>query len=434
MVLLVGCMAEAGDGDLDDGAEYASEMTAAEAARVLALVNYPRADLVTLDVDAALPAQAAKSITAYREGADGVFPSQDDNEIDGLPELDAIPNVGAATLQKLLAYATAHPAPQPVVVGSRRFLGWQAEAILWATNTAPIGVFNGLLDNRAAANIVAARPFATLAALDAVPLVGPSAFDVFKGQSLTWWRAYVNNTPTTPPPPASLAGTYDGITFDEETAVSALAIANERTRDDMVANGVYGSGASAIVANRPYTTLAQVAAVSGVGTSTMRGLHAYATSLLTSGTIADNEECSSHDECQSGLCTALTVSPVGWCRPAWMAGTFTSTADAAIPTGGTITQTLEVTGLASVPEDLTVHLDIAHPRKQDLRVVLTQPSSAESVIWEVDSAGDARIVVGWSLERDSNVNGTWVLSVQDTGTGASGTLSGWSLELTSRWD
>jgi hypothetical protein len=431
VVLLVGCMAEAGDGDLDDGAEYASELTAAESARVLALVNYPGADQATLDDDAGLTAQAAKSIATYRAGADGLFPSKDDNEIDGIPELDAIPNIGAVALQKLLAYGTAHPAPKPVVVGSRRFLGWQAEAILWATNTAPIGVFNGLLDDRAAENIVAERPFATMAELDAVSLVGPSAFDVFKGQSWTWWRAFANR-PTTPPP---LAGTFDGVAFDEDTAVEAIAIANFRTRDDMVANGVVANGASAIVGNRPYTTLAQVAAVSGVGTATMRSLHAYATTLLSSGTLADGTECATDASCESGVCAGLTVFPMGTCRPAWMKGTFSSTTDVTIPDAGSaVTQTVQVTGLASVAEDLIVHLDIDHPRKQDLYIVLTQPSSAESLIWDVDSAGHARVVVGHNLERDSEVNGTWTLSVRDHFAGSSGTLRGWSLELTSRYD
>ncbi|MGE0396642.1 MAG: proprotein convertase P-domain-containing protein [Kofleriaceae bacterium] len=434
LVLLVGCVAEAGDGDLDDGAEYASEMTAAEAARVLALVNYPLVDKTTLDIDAGLTPQAATSITAYRAGADGVFPSKDDNEIDGIPELDAIPNIGAASLQKLSAYASAHPAPQPVVVGSRRFLGWQAQAILWVTNTSAVGVLNGLLDDRAAANIVAARPYSTLAEVDAIPLVGPSAFDVFKGQSYTWWHAYVLHG-TTPPPPASLAGTYDGIAFDEATATEALAIANVRTRDDMVAHGVVANGASVIVGNRPYTTLAQVAAVSGVGTATMRSLHAYATSLLSSGTLADGAECGAHDSCQSGLCVGLTVYPMGTCSPAWMKGTFSVATPATIPDGGAaITQSVEVTGLASVPEDLVVHLDIDHPRKTDLYIVLTQPSSAESLIWDVDSSGNAHVVVGGNLERDSEVNGTWTLSVRDVFSGSSGTLRGWSLELTSRYD
>jgi subtilisin-like proprotein convertase family protein len=66
--------------------------------------------------------------------------------------------------------------------------------------------------------------------------------------------------------------------------------------------------------------------------------------------------------------------------------------------------------------------------------VLVQPSSGESVIWDVDSAGLARVVVGSQLERDSEVNGTWTLQLTDHFGGAAGTLRGWSLELTSRFD
>jgi hypothetical protein len=300
-------------------------------------------------------------------------------------------------------------------------------------NVAEVGVFNGLLDNRAAANLVAARPFTTLAQIDAVSLIGPSAFDVFKGQSFTWWNAFVNHGTT--PPATPLAGTFDGIAFDEATATEALAIANSRTRDDMVAHGVVANGASAIVGNRPYTTLAQVAAVSGVGTATMRSLHDYAVALLSSGTLADGTECTTDTSCHSGLCVGLTIYPMGTCSPAWMKGTFSSTTPIAIPDNGTaVTQSVQVTGLASVAEDLVVHLDIDHPRKQDLYIVLTQPSSAESLIWDVDSAGIAHVVVGSNLERDSEVNGTWTLSVRDAFTGESGTLRGWSLELTSRFD
>ena len=398
-VLLVGCMAGAGagDGDLDDGAEYAAEMSAAEAVRVLALVNYPGADRTVLDDAVGLTPTAATSIATYRAGADGVFPSKDDNEIDGIPELDAIPNIGAAALQKLSTYASAHPAPEPVILGSRRLLGWQAEAILWATNTAPIGVFTGLLDDRAAHNLIAARPLASLAAVDAVALIGPSAFDVFAGQSLTWWRAFAA---TTPPPP--LAGTYDGVAFDEVTAIEALAIANIRTRDAMVANGVAGNGASIIIGNRPYTSLAQVAAISGVGPATMRGLHAFAAQQVSDGFVS---------------------------------GAFSSTADLAIPDGGAaIMQSLEVVGLASVPEHVMIHLDIDHPRPSDLRVTLVQPSSAEIVVWAAGSAGAPLVLAGATLERDSEVNGAWLLAVQDTVSGTAGVVRGWSLAITSRYD
>lgn len=84
-------------------------------------------------------------------------------------------------------------------------------------------------------------------------------------------------------------------------------------------------------------------------------------------------------------------------------------------------------------EDIIVHLDLVHPRKADLRIVLTQPSSAESLVWEVGSTGAAR-VVPLGAEFDSGVNGQWTLQVIDTQGGSVGTLRGWSLELTSRWD
>ena len=134
-----------------------------------------------------------------------------------------------------------------------------------------------------------------------------------------------------------------------------------------------------------------------------------------------------------GTTVGLTVYPMGTCSPAWMKGTFSVATPLTIPDGGAaITQSVQVTGLASVPEDLIVHLDVDHPRKTDLYIVLTQPSSGESLIWDVDSSGEAHVTVGSNLERDSEVNGTWTLSVRDVFPGSSGTLRGWSLELTSR--
>jgi len=427
--LLGGCLAEAGD-ETDDGEAYAAELTAAETARVIALVNYPGVDRATLDGAVGLTTAAANAIDSYRAGADGKFPSLDDAEIDSLAELDAIPNVAASAMAKLNAYALAHPAPAAQTLENVRFLGWQAEIVLWGVNKVPVGVLNGLLDNRAAANLVAGRPFATLAAVGNVSLVGSNALQAMRGQARTWWFARASTTP------APLAGTFDGVTFDEETAAKAVELANVRTRTELVDGGVNGNGASAIVGNRPYTTVAAIAAVSGVGTATMQGLHAFATAQLAGGTIADGDSCTAHEACSSGLCTGLTHTAVGWCRPAWMAGTFTSTADATIPDNSPagVTQTLEVTGLATVPEDLIVHLDIDHPRKTDLYIVLTQPSSGESLIWDVDSAGLARVTVGGNLERDSSVNGTWTLTVSDYFAGSTGTLRGWSLELTSRYD
>lgn len=119
-----------------------------------------------------------------------------------------------------------------------------------------------------------------------------------------------------------------------------------------------------------------------------------------------------------------------------MSNTFRSGTVIAIPDANAAGASMGMTifGLASVPEDVIVHLERSHPRPQALRIILTQPSSAESVVWEVNSAGSARVVMGGSVERDSEVNGVWTLTVIDTVSGNIGTLNGWSLELTSRMD
>jgi hypothetical protein len=431
LLVVTGC---ATSGDPFGDSQVAQELTAVEAQRVLDLVNYPGVDRAELDDVVGLDARVARGIDEFRAGPDGIFPSLDDDEFTSIAEVDAIPYTGDAAFKKLAAYAAAHPAPAAERHENVAFKGWQAEIVVWGVNTVPAGVLNGLLDNRAAENLMAARPFANLATIAAVPLIGPSALKAFRGQARTWWFARASQQQNQAP----LAGTFDGVAFDEATAKVALDVANTHSREQMVAGGVYGNGASAIVGNRPYTSLAGVAAVAGVGTSTMRGLHAYATSLLAParGTAGDGDECHATAECAVGLiCAGTTHMEVGFCRPEWMAGTFTDGTDVAIPDNATtITRSLEVTGLASVPEDVIVHVDIDHPRKQDLRIVLVQPSSAESVVWHAGSTGPATVVGPSGVEHDSNVNGTWTLQITDLGGGAAGTLRGWSLELTSRFD
>lgn len=417
-------------GDDDDGS-FAQAMTAQDIARVLDVANYPGLDQAALDDLIGLDARAARAIAQHRAGADGLFPSSDDELFDDLEELDAVPYVGNAALSRLSAYAQAHPAPAGETVEGVRFRGWEAEIVLWGANVVPVGVLDGMIDDRAAQHLVAARPFADLTAVGQVALVGPSALDRMRREARTWWYARASH-------PTTLAGTFDGVAFDEATAVMALEIANDHTRDAMVAGGVYAGGATAIVGNRPYASLTEVAATANVGAATMRGLHAYATSLLAAprGTIQDGDECPSTQDCADGLiCAGTSLYGHGFCRPAWMAGTFTSTATVVIPDGNLAgaASSIEVDGLASVPEDILVHLDIDHPRPAELRITLTQPSSAESLVWAVDSAGVAT-VMPMGTEHDSDVNGTWTLLVVDTRTGNAGVLRGWSLELTSRWD
>ncbi|MBL8953233.1 MAG: hypothetical protein JNK82_20815 [Myxococcaceae bacterium] len=250
-------------------------LSAADGAAVLALVNYPGTSAVVLDDDVGLDTRAAKNIIAARDGADGLELTNDDRLFASIAALDVVPYVGDLAFERLVKFAKAHPAPAEVRVENVSFAGWQAETAVWGANQAPAGTLNGLLDNRAAANLIAGRPYTSVAQIGAVALIGPSALQALRGQSRPWWRA-MRNAPVEPQVPATLAGTFDGVAFDEATATKALRLANDSAREVMVANGVPAAPAAAIVGNRPYVSVAQIAAVAGVGTATMLALHRWA--------------------------------------------------------------------------------------------------------------------------------------------------------------
>lgn len=85
-----------------------------DAALILGVAN--SASLAVLDDDVALDKRAAENIVAHRNGPDGVLGSGDDDPFDDLAELDAIPYVGPAALQALLAYAKANASPPCLII------------------------------------------------------------------------------------------------------------------------------------------------------------------------------------------------------------------------------------------------------------------------------------------------------------------------------
>ncbi len=113
---LSACATDAGDDPIDGEndafatgkADGALSPDSAEAAAVLALVNDPEVDFVTLDDDARLHRTAAANIIDHRDGPDGVPGTADDDTFDDLAELDAVKFVGQTALAQLLEYAIAH--------------------------------------------------------------------------------------------------------------------------------------------------------------------------------------------------------------------------------------------------------------------------------------------------------------------------------------
>lgn len=251
--------------------QYAAALSETDAAAILDLVNYPGTTLDVLDDAVGLDARAAQGIVAARDGADGVSPSADDVPFADIDALDAIPYVGDSAFAKLDAYAAAHPAPAGETVEGVAFAGWESQSVVYGVDHATLAELEALLDDRAAQALFSDRPFATVTAMGPESYVGPAALEQLRGHALAWWAAMNAQPP-------SLAGTFDGVTFDDHDAPIALDIANQASLAELEAHGVAASPASTLVANRPYADLAAVADTKGIGTATMTALLAYAQS------------------------------------------------------------------------------------------------------------------------------------------------------------
>ena len=172
----------------DELSEAALSLSDADAAAVVALANYPGTDLAVLDGGAGLDARAARGIIAKRNGADGVAPSPDDVTFT-LASLDAVPYVGNAAFGKLRSYALAHPAPAPETVETVAFKGWESEAVVWGVNHASAAELDSMFDTRAATNLIAKRPFASVAAMGPVAYVGATVLGKLRTNARAWWNA-----------------------------------------------------------------------------------------------------------------------------------------------------------------------------------------------------------------------------------------------------
>lgn len=196
--------------------------------------------LEVLDDDVRLDRRAAENIVAQRP-----FTTID--------ALDAVPWVGTVALDRLYAYGLEHAEledPGPLDNDG---------LTLWAANTLSFDVLDDDvgLDSRAAENIVARRPFATVAELDAVPYVGVSALE----KLLTYARANHTQDPGELP------------LRDVLMLRSANGLLINQLQYDL---HWPRRAASALVGLRPHLSIEGLRGLDGVGEAEMLALEAFA--------------------------------------------------------------------------------------------------------------------------------------------------------------
>lgn len=355
---------------------------------VLDFLNDPSTTFSVLDTEVPLNSQAAQGLIAWRAGPDGVQHTADDRRFVTIAQVHAVPYVGPAAVASLEWYArgTGRVADLPLDASVGVFDGLdftlaEARRALRAANTESGSTLQSVYGVPALAvqDILAARPLFNMVKLSRLPNVGFTALQQLKVMT-------------------ALAPVGDPCT-GANTCQSGL-----------VCEGIPYDGSSI------YGRCINPASVPGEG-----------------------DTCSVFAPCQAGLfCRGIpSGAPEGWCRPAWMAGDFTRYAELALPsTTAVVESSLAVVGLATVPDDIVVELDLVHTAPHRLVLTLVDPAGDTALLWNGPNEGTppARISVTRGISRDSTINGRWRLRVTNPSGVGSGTLRSWKLSLNSRYD
>jgi hypothetical protein len=173
--------------DLEEAGVLSSSLTegSTEAVGLLNFLNDEATVYETLDIDAKLDRRSAAGLIHHRNGPDGRYGTWDDDKFDSVEEVDAVKWVGARTIDRIVGFALDNgwiPFEDDVlgIYDGVTFTVNQAEAVLYTVNEMTFEELDSFLNRRAAANIVDARPIASLEALAAVRYVGRAALDTLK--------------------------------------------------------------------------------------------------------------------------------------------------------------------------------------------------------------------------------------------------------------
>jgi hypothetical protein len=277
------------------------------------------------------------------------------------------------------------------------------------------------------------KSFQTVADVDEVHWVGPAAMDAMV--------AYLEDEGLIPTG-GDLLGVFDDVAFTVAEAAATLQLVNEASfevLDDEVP--LNSRSAGNILDARPIVTLHYLEAVSWVGPSAMLQLRNF--DWTAPGDEPTEEDlagpwdyCEADSDCQSGLvCMGWTMWGNGWCIDEAQSATFTG-GGGDIPNDDATgwTGTVEVTGLASVPMDIIVWIDLEHAAPGTLTYTLIDPNGATASLAAPDPVTNQADITWRNITSDDMIGGTWSLVVADPIAGAAGRVTGWDLYLTSNYD
>ena len=184
---LAGCADDAALSGLEDGDARAIVTGSPEGIGLVAFLNHANTTLAVLDDQVPLDRRAATNLVNHRNGYDGALGTKDDDKYDTVEEVDAVPQIGPAALDALSAYVHANGW---VPEGDDPLGTWdgvaftvdEAEVVVAFVNQASVAELDDdvPLDARAANNVVAARPIATVHQLSSVAYVGNASMSAIK--------------------------------------------------------------------------------------------------------------------------------------------------------------------------------------------------------------------------------------------------------------
>ena len=206
-----------------------------------------------------------------------------------------------------------------------------------------------------------------------------------------------------------VVGSWEGVTFTADQVDQVLALVNTASQaelDDDV--GLDRRAAEGIVVQRPFDDVGTLADVPYVGPSALRDLQDYAATYVPPELGGVGDDCETSADCAPELRCAGAVA-WGWgimCVDTW--GVFSYDESHPIPDDGTeLVTSVDVQGLASVPIDVILTIDIDHPRPSDLVLSIDNFNGYGTTLWSGGDDDPELEMVVYAFPSDDMVHGLY---------------------------